>query len=63
MSIAGRTSGMNDGLTLSNLKTYYQLVRVTNALGYTYTLRSDGITVHQELLIPGEVRFCIFWLS
>ena len=54
-SAAGRTSGMNDGLSLSNLETYYQLLRVTNALGYTYTLRSDGVTIHQEPLIPGEV--------
>ena len=54
-SAAGRTSGMNDGLSLSNLETYYQLLRVTNALGYTYTLRSDGVTIHLEPLIPGEV--------
>ena len=31
-------------------------LEVTNALGFTYTLHSDGVTVQLEPLIPGEVR-------
>lgn len=34
---------------------YYSLVKVTNAIGYTYTLRSDGVTVSAFALIPGFV--------
>lgn len=48
-------NGLNDGLSLLDLETYYQLLKVTNALGYSYTLRSDGITIKQDSLIPGLV--------
>ncbi|PVD18248.1 hypothetical protein C0Q70_21774, partial [Pomacea canaliculata] len=51
----GKMNGLNDGLSLLDLETYYQLLKVTNALGYSYTLRSDGITIKQDSLIPGLV--------
>ena len=31
-------------------------LRVTNALGYSYSLHSDGLTIQLEPLIPGQVR-------
>ena len=34
---------------------YYSLVRVTNSFGYSYTLRSDGVTISAFALIPGIV--------
>ena len=36
-------------------ETYYSVVRATNAMGVTTTIRSDGITVQREPLIPGRV--------
>ena len=49
------TSGMNDELEMLNGELYYSLLRVTNALNYTYIIRSDGVTIKQEPLIPGKV--------
>ncbi|XP_076076023.1 uncharacterized protein LOC143046845 [Mytilus galloprovincialis] len=50
-----KTSGMNDELEMLNGELYYSLLRVTNALNYTYMIRSNGVTVKQEPLIPGKV--------
>ena len=50
-----KTSGMNDELDMLNGELYYSLLRVTNALDYTYIIRSNGVTVKQEPLIPGKV--------
>ena len=36
-------------------ETYYVIVQGTNALGLTLTVRSDGITVQRDPLIPGHV--------
>ena len=36
-------------------ETYYTVVRATNALNIPITLRSDGITVKRDPLIPGQV--------
>ncbi|XP_048250418.1 uncharacterized protein LOC124151537 [Haliotis rufescens] len=52
----GRTFGVNDQLTMKNKQRFYQLLRVTNALGFTYTLKSNGITVRDDPLVPGEVN-------
>ena len=45
-----------DELQLTDGETYYVTVRTTNKLGYTYSTRSDGITVQVEPLLPGVVR-------
>ncbi|XP_076085326.1 uncharacterized protein LOC143056125 [Mytilus galloprovincialis] len=50
-----KTDGMTDGLRLENGKMYYSLVKVTNALNYTYILRSDGVTIEKNPLLPGKV--------
>ncbi|XP_067658325.1 uncharacterized protein [Haliotis asinina] len=52
----GRTFGVNDQLTMKNKQRFYQHLRVTNALGFTYTLRSNGITVRDDPLVPGHVN-------
>lgn len=49
------TEGMVDGLNLLNGELYYSLVKVTTAIGYTYVLRSDGLTIKQNALLPGRV--------
>ncbi|CAG2246701.1 unnamed protein product [Mytilus edulis] len=49
------TDGMTDGLGLENGKMYYSLVKVTNKLNYTYILRSDGVTIEKNPLLPGKV--------
>ena len=46
---------MTDGLPLENGKMYYSLLKVTNALNYTYILRSNGVTVEKNPLLPGKV--------
>ena len=46
---------MTDGLSLENGKMYYSLVKVTNKLNYTYILRSDGVTIEKNPLLPGKV--------
>ena len=46
---------MNDELDMLNGELYYSLLRVTNALDHTYIIRSNGVTVKQEPLIPGKV--------
>ncbi|XP_048250793.1 uncharacterized protein LOC124111176 [Haliotis rufescens] len=52
----GRTYGTNDELEMKNKERYYQLLRVTNALNYTYMLRSNGITIEEDPLLPGQVN-------
>ena len=49
------THGINGEVDLEEGTRYYSLLRVTNAIGYTYTLRSDGVTVNSFPLIPGYV--------
>ncbi|XP_076085497.1 uncharacterized protein LOC143056293 [Mytilus galloprovincialis] len=49
------TEGMVDGLSLLNGELYYSLVKVTTAIGYSYFLRSDGVTIQQNALLPGRV--------
>ncbi|KAL5015119.1 hypothetical protein ScPMuIL_009389 [Solemya velum] len=51
----GQTSRSNDELEMNNEERYFSLLRVTNALGYQYTLRSDGVTVLKDPLRPGQV--------
>ncbi|KAK3612537.1 hypothetical protein CHS0354_024514 [Potamilus streckersoni] len=51
----GTTHGVNDQLQMKNGERYYSLLRVTNALGYQYTIRSDGVTIHEHPLVPGQV--------
>ncbi|XP_071123199.1 uncharacterized protein [Mytilus edulis] len=50
-----RTSGMNDELHMESGALYYSLLKVTNALNYTYIIRSNGVTIQQDPLIPGKV--------
>ena len=45
----------NDQQNFQNGETYYSLLKVTNALGYQYVLRSDGVTIHSYPLAPGSV--------
>ncbi|VDI46307.1 Hypothetical predicted protein [Mytilus galloprovincialis] len=46
---------MLDGLQLKDRELYYSLLRVTNALNYTYIIRSNGVTVEEDPLLPGKV--------
>eukprot|EP00058_Branchiostoma_floridae_P003025 XP_002588513.1 hypothetical protein BRAFLDRAFT_79466 [Branchiostoma floridae] len=50
----GQTSGNNDELQMHDGETFFVAVRATNEMNFTYTVRSDGITVMLEPLIPGE---------
>ncbi|CAG2187681.1 unnamed protein product [Mytilus edulis] len=50
-----RTSGMNDEVHMESGALYYSLLKVTNALNYTYIIRSNGVTIQQDPLIPGKV--------
>ncbi|CAH1239174.1 HEG1 [Branchiostoma lanceolatum] len=52
----GQTSGNNNELQMHDGETFFVAVRATNEMDFTYTVRSDGITVMLEPLIPGEVR-------
>ena len=45
-----------DELNLKDGESYFVIVRATNQLGFTYSLRSDGLTVQLEPLLPGHVR-------
>ncbi|KAI8519526.1 hypothetical protein Bbelb_027830 [Branchiostoma belcheri] len=44
-----------DEFNLRDGETYYAVVRATNQLGYSYSVRSDGVTVKLESLVPGIV--------
>jgi hypothetical protein len=50
-----RTSGLIDGLGMKNGETYVNYIRVTNSIGYIYTLRSNGVTIQETPLLPGKV--------
>ncbi|KAK6192291.1 hypothetical protein SNE40_003784 [Patella caerulea] len=52
----GRTQGVNDQLELQNDERYICLLRVKNALGFTYNIRSNGVTIEEEPLLPGRVN-------
>ena len=52
----GSTKADADELQLHDAKTYFTTVWATNVLGYTRVLRSDGVTVQVEPLLPGLVR-------
>ncbi|XP_053400990.1 uncharacterized protein LOC123541000 [Mercenaria mercenaria] len=49
------TSGRTDQLDLKEGRRYYSLVRVRNMLGFVYTLRSDGVTINSNPMLPGMV--------
>ncbi|KAL5014713.1 hypothetical protein ScPMuIL_008983 [Solemya velum] len=51
----GQTSRRNDELEMNNEERYFSLLRVTNALGYHYILRSNGVTVLKDPLRPGQI--------
>ncbi|XP_071798137.1 uncharacterized protein [Asterias amurensis] len=53
--VGDRTSDTNTDIAMIDGETYYTVVRATNALNIPITLRSDGITVKREALIPGQV--------
>jgi len=55
MYLSASTHVVNDQLNLKEGQRYYSLVNITNALGYSYILRSNGVTISSNLLIPGEV--------
>ncbi|XP_035698714.1 uncharacterized protein LOC118431579 [Branchiostoma floridae] len=52
----GTDSATSDEFDLRDGETYYTVVRATNQLGYSYSTRSDGVTVRLEPLVPGVVR-------
>ncbi|XP_038062441.1 uncharacterized protein LOC119732930 [Patiria miniata] len=54
-NVQERTSDTNTDIGMTDGETYYTLVRATNALGLAVTVRSDGITVKRDPLIPGQV--------
>ena len=45
-----------DELALKDGESYFVILRVTNKLGFVYTVHSDGVTVKLEPLLPGNVR-------
>ena len=45
-----------DELQLVDGKTYFSTVRITNLLGHTYSVRSNGVIVQVQPLVPGIVR-------
>ncbi|XP_070573748.1 uncharacterized protein [Ptychodera flava] len=49
--------GMNDGLDMKNEESYYSVVKASNLLGYTEVIRSDGITIQLEPLLPRDQNF------
>ncbi|XP_033637723.1 uncharacterized protein LOC117298529 [Asterias rubens] len=53
--VGDRTSDTNTFIEMMDGETYYTVVRATNALNIPITLRSDGITVKRDPLIPGQV--------
>ncbi len=53
--VGDRTSDTNIEIEMKDGETYYTVVRATNALNIPITLRSDGITVKRDPLIPGQV--------
>jgi hypothetical protein len=55
MIITVKTTGMNDELHMGSGELFYSLLRVTNTLNYTYVIRSNGVTVVQNPLVPGDV--------
>nr|XP_006817093.1 PREDICTED: uncharacterized protein LOC100376421 [Saccoglossus kowalevskii] len=57
----GSTYGLYDGLNMKDGESFYIVVRATNLLGFTYSLRSDGITIQKESLLPGNVRDGDIW--
>ncbi|XP_078658230.1 uncharacterized protein LOC144903713 [Branchiostoma floridae x Branchiostoma belcheri] len=52
----GADRATSDEFDLRDGETYYTVVRATNQLGYSYSVRSDGVTVRLEPLVPGVVR-------
>ncbi|XP_070574642.1 uncharacterized protein [Ptychodera flava] len=52
----GLTHGVNDELNMKDGESFYLVVRATNELGFTYSLRSNGVTIQKEPLLPGHVR-------
>lgn len=50
-----KTSGLIDDLHMKNKETYVSFVRITNAIGFQYTLRSTGVTIEDTPLLPGKV--------
>ncbi|ESO82597.1 hypothetical protein LOTGIDRAFT_236952 [Lottia gigantea] len=54
--ILGSQVAVNDKLSMKNGERYYVLLRVTTSSGYSYILRSNGVTIEQEPLIPGQVN-------
>ncbi|KAI8514390.1 hypothetical protein Bbelb_087140 [Branchiostoma belcheri] len=51
-----QTFGDNSNIKAKDGESFYVVVRGTNQLGDSFVLRSDGISVRKEPLIPGEVR-------
>ncbi|KAI0235602.1 hypothetical protein LSAT2_013879 [Lamellibrachia satsuma] len=45
-----------DELSLKDGESYFVVLRVTNKLGFVYTVHSNGVTVKLEPLLPGNVR-------
>ena len=51
-----KTYATVDELRLKDNEAFFFIVRATNKLGYSYSLRSNGLTVKLEALIPGAVK-------
>ena len=49
------TEGINNQLDLTEGSRYFSILRVTNAFGYIYTIRSNGVTLSSSSLLPGSV--------
>ncbi|XP_078660674.1 uncharacterized protein LOC144905141 [Branchiostoma floridae x Branchiostoma belcheri] len=51
-----QTFGDNSNIKAKEGESFFVIVRGTNQLGDSFILRSDGISIRKEPLIPGEVR-------
>lgn len=55
MFTAARSAGVSE-IEITDGESFFTVVTATNLLGYTYSLRSDGITIKLEPPLPGVVR-------
>ena len=53
---SGQTYGVVDGIQLTDGETYFVTVRGVNMLDYPVTVRSSGVTIDLEPLLPGVVK-------
>ncbi|XP_033105583.1 uncharacterized protein LOC117107873 isoform X2 [Anneissia japonica] len=53
--VSTKLLAMKDDMNMLDGETYYSTVRATNALGYVQTIRTDGLTLRLQPILPGRV--------